>query len=755
MNDMRRSRGLRMLMLWCGIGLGIWLPAWGQNLALPPDVTATGDELDYLAEEQLLIYRGGVTITYQDVRISADVVQLQTETLDLEAMGSVRFQRGNDFVVGEKMTGNLRAKRFEFERFDGQFARWQFQGSQAERQEDGSYAIEGAALTTCDDWWLSAQQLKHEPNGDFTARHVTWKVFGVPLLYLPYLSGNTREWNADYYLSAGHKSDWGYYLSLGRHWDIGRDGDTLIWTDLRTERGIAIGNEGELTVSDSFTEWHLYGMHDEDPPTEFSIGDRDYHNRFETEEDRYRLHLFHHYRPVEDVSFMLNIDYLSDNDMLLEFYDDIYNTYREPPSFLYGLWQQDRFDVSIMYQPRINDFFTTVEQLPELRLDMPRQQLFSSNVYYQSETSWAILRTNWREYDLPRRDRAVLDDYATWRFDTAHFLYYPLRIDWLNVVPRAGVRYTYYDETSAAPVDQGELNLNAAADFDRARITDTTPVTNYLDGGGSAGRTLFELGLETSFKTSRTWFNHEVPQLGLDGLRHIAEPYMNYTFISNPDEDHDNLYWFDEIDRIDDVNFVRVGIQNRLQTRRHKRIYTFLRTDTFVDYYISPETDQPEAGDIGQSVEFAPKQGLVVNAKVLVDYDNWDTSVIDAGVRLGDIEKLAVRIGYLFRDKYQTRYNYSMGSDLTSIGPVYTNPTTFGENHNIRITFDWQVAHNTHLQTEHYFDLDQGELTAQSYELSREFRCWITSLKVEEDGENVNVLVVLTMKGVGHLRAGG
>jgi lipopolysaccharide assembly outer membrane protein LptD (OstA) len=750
----------RLCALWLAAALGslLLLPTAlaAEPVPLPADLTAEGEQLEYQRNENLLIYRRGVVIRYQGVTIRADEVRLNTLSLDVEAIGNVTFERDNSLVIGSRLVGNLKTRAFEYETFDGHFNKWTFSAQSASRSADGTYTASRAALTTCDDWWLRARRLVHQPNGDFSARHVTFHLFGVPLFYLPYLSGNTNRESAQWTLRAGHRSAWGFYLMLGREWRLGDQGDTLLWADVRTSRGVGVGNEGRLNSDRNTTDWHAYYLNDHNPPTDRTINDEDYSQRFRVEEDRYRLQLFERYHLTPALTFTGNVDHYSDNDLMMEFYEDVYQTYREPPTFAQLAYSHERFDASLYLRARANDFFSTVEKLPELRLDLPRQTTPIPGLYYQGQNSATLFRTNWREYDLPRVGAPTeLDDYATWRFDTVHFAYYPIDLDPVTLVPRAGARFTHYERSSATSVSDANWDTNFLVDDDRSAVRDTLAGINYTDDGGHQGRSAYELGLEANTKFTRTWQDVEGTWLDLDGLRHVVEPYANYTFIGTPSDSRDELYYFDEVDRLDEVNAVRVGTKQRFQTRRNQRIHTFARIENFYDFYLTPEADQPHEGELGTALEFSPTERFTYSLAALVASSAWQLNTLDIGTTYHATRAWWTRISYLYRDEYRQRYHYSMGSDLTQVGPTQTTPLLFSSNHNLQLTLHWDVNAKTALETRHYLDLEEGTLAMQSYEISRDWRCWITALRLEENGDNFRVMLLLTLKGIGRVKAGG
>src|SRR5205823_15018497 len=93
---------------------------------------------------------------------------------------------------------------------------------------------------------------------------------------------------------------------------------------------------------------------------------------------------------------------------------------------------------------------------------------------------------------------------------------------WLSIVPRAGFRATYYNETR----DLGKTLFTPSSDplIPDFLVPDNTPLR--LDGDKT--RTVFNAGVEASFKISRAWEAVQSSALGLDGLRHVIQPFTNF-----------------------------------------------------------------------------------------------------------------------------------------------------------------------------------------------------------------------------------
>src|SRR6185436_8758010 len=152
-----------------------------------------------------------------------------------------------------------------------------------------------------------------------------------------------------------------------------------------------------------------------------------------------------------------------------------------------------------------NEFFETTERLPEIALDVKRMPIFGGPIFYEGETSLADLYRRFPE-DSPNHD------YNTLRLDSFHQFTFPTTFfGWLSVVPRVGFRATYYDRTrDVAKTDIMPSGNPFIPDFLNINLKDKVVFA------GNKLRTVFNGGIESSFKISRTWEGAQSTTLGLD-----------------------------------------------------------------------------------------------------------------------------------------------------------------------------------------------------------------------------------------------
>ncbi len=306
----------------------------------------------------------------------------------------------------------------------------------------------------------------------------------------------------------------------------------------------------------------------------------------------------------EPYRHLSQVAYQSDPFIVRDFFESQYKKDIQPNTFVdvSQFWQNWSLDA--LAQPRLNPYWETVERLPDVRLTGFRQQIANTPVYYESQSSVGYFRRLFADTNNFGNPLLIQQDYSGSREDTFHQLTLPQNyFGWLNVTPRAGGRFTYYDSTSGPGA--------------------TT--TNH-------SRTVLNTGVEASFTVSRTWAGVHNDFFEMDGLRHIFQPSVNYVYIPQPSTLPSQLPQFDyqptnslrqlpidfpdynSIDSINSENTIRYTINNRLQTKRNGELDDLLNWNVSTDWHLRPRTDETTFSDIYSDLSFKPKKWLKFNS---------------------------------------------------------------------------------------------------------------------------------------------
>lgn len=755
-------------------------------------VDAYADNIEVVGTN--LIGSGHAVIKYERIFITADKIIVDFESWNVEALGNVRFirrekrekeidlweledlqkdpavkldilgyvttptgkQKINVSVEeekniwdGKRAEGNIKTGYFNLGEYKGRFEEYYCIGKSAEREPDASITISDARVTTCeyllenhDHYSITASRVRLIPDKgaeDFAAMReggqekfnvwayncIFWignvPVMWVPVLYKP--SSGTFGWQ----IQAGKDYDWGYYIKTRKTfklYDYPYVTGTLL-ADWYSKHGFGVGTQLKASTDNSYTEAFMYWIYDRDPTQ--------YEGRFNIDANRYDLYLSHLNHLTPRLDFRGHIEALSDINFISDFFRGRNQIDPQPTSFANLEYQFDHFTLSASVKPRINDFFSVVERLPELRLDVQRQELFS-NIYYQGQTTFDYLRMKWRDYDEPREAGNKVDptDYQSARFDTLHMFYYPFSLDWLNLIPRAGVRLTYYSQSSKTKIDQEELDEMYTVDND-GQGDPPGDVVNYDGHGGDKFRVAGEIGLEANTKIYRSWNDYKSPFLELDGLRHVMAPYLNYTFIPRPSVDRSHLYYFDDIDRIKEQNFVRLGIKNRLQTRRgnYKKqdIYTWASMENYVDFHFNQEEGFNNMGDFGTIFEFNPTSDFKIVSDILIDVGKGQFNKFRTDFIYNITQKVKLFAKYNYQANYEQRDAYSMGSSLTDITAGTNFQRRFTELQEVSGGIEFPIMDKTRVELSTTYNIYYSAFEEAKVKLIRSLHCWELALE--------------------------
>lgn len=748
-----------LALIWLGLWLVCFSPmAFGQLerfIGQAEEMQIQADSMQHDRATGQVVAKGKVTITYGKMTLAADEINLNQQTADFVANGNVEITSVDGVSWRTPaVKGNLNSKALQFGPYRLDAPVWHSGGESGSNDEHEYKVLNRAWLSTCElekpHYCLYARQIIHRQDNTFQARHVFLKFGPVPVFYIPYLWGRT-DGRRSIMVKPGYGSRKGAYLKLSRIWEVGDLGETEMQLELMSKRGVGLGNKTRLESDQQELELNLYGVLDSDPP-ETSPG---YNRRFDETHDRYRLHSYYRNQVTDDLTMRLNVDFLSDIDMLEDWFRREYRRQQQPRSYLDLSYDPDGYSLGMTLRPRLNDFYTTVETLPEIHLDIPRLSLGSSPLQYQSSSNIGYYSLKWRKFDLSRS--AVLPwtifdpdlhvdpgDYQSWRGDTQHFLYLPLVWeDRISLTPRAGMRATYYSKTSKRRITEDDLAYMLEAD-NPDWIENTSPVVNYDTKGGARTRMAFETGVELRTKWFSDWGNTTIESLQIDGLRHILEPYVNYTYSPEPTVDREHLLFFDETDRLTKQHFIRLGIDQRLQTRREQRHHTLLRLQSYADLHFDRgEESSRHAGDLGNRLDFTPRDDLRLWGSLVHDMGEGDIQRGEAGLGVGREDEINFSIRYLYRNAHLSRSVWSMGSTLVDLSGESSYLKKHFESADI-IDGRIEVPINplTTVVARAEYDFAKHRLAEHSYELHRQLHCWVMALGFGWDNGDFKAMIM-------------
>jgi LPS-assembly protein len=235
--------------------------------------TITADHLEYFQDEDRYVATGNVRIEREDAVLTADRVIFYHKTSDAKAEGNVVYMDAETVINAERAELNLDAKTGKLHNaiiFLKKDNYW-ITGDSIEKIKENHYYAKTATFTTCDvepsynpDWCFKGSNVDIIVGRRLTARDVTFRIKGLPVLYSPYLWAPVKTERETGFLipHIGHSSRKGFQFSPAFFWAIDEDKDATFYLDYYSKLGIGKGVEFRYITFSGRGNWYAYHIRD-------------------------------------------------------------------------------------------------------------------------------------------------------------------------------------------------------------------------------------------------------------------------------------------------------------------------------------------------------------------------------------------------------------------------------------------------------------------------------------------------------------
>ena len=731
---------------------------------IPIEITADG-ETRFVGG--VAVAENNVIIHYGTTSVYADYVQYNPETRDVLAIGNVRLYRDGKLVEGDRAFYNLENKLLRTTDFRSSTTPFFAKGETINSLNNGTgYEAKNVIATTSDsskpDYYFAAQNARIHPNDYITLKNVSFYVGTTPVFWFPYIYQSLKE-ESGFNFTPGYGSDWGAYVLNRYGIPLTENTHGIFELDLRSKRGVAVGFEAKSHFGPENKSWaHFLSYYANDSDTSVN-------NTAEViapvTSSRYRLSFQSRTYLTDDIYANADLNKMSDYRFLRDFYPSEYRTNPQPDNMLSLTKWDESYTLTGIVRFQANSFLDTTERLPEAAFDVTRQPIFNaplcdSPVFYEGETGFARLARDFGTLSNtdalnPVATSSLLNNYNAFRFDTFHQLTLPQTYGgWLSVIPRVGLRGTYYSAGA-------ESTLNVLQQTSGLDLRQDVETLLQKKTGGSVFRPVFNAGVESSFKFSREWENVQSHSWGLDGLRHVVQPYTDFSFVKTG-QNPDGILQFDRltpttelppisfpqfttVDAIPDWTIWRFGVRNTLQTRRDDATFNLLTMDTIFNANLQAPhyPGIPSEGafsNLCNQLTYNPLSWLVLNMNTQIPLTSSGFTQVNTDMHFLANQDLSFTVGHRYLDNNP----FFLNSSNVRFGAYY------------RVNDNWAVSF-----TDQY-EFSDSTMEQQNYEIHRDLSSWIASLgfTVRENRNSttgqsvtdVGVVLSFTLKDLPSLR---
>ncbi len=732
----------------------------------------------YTADDNVVVHDRG------DV-IFCDHMIFDNATKVMIATGNVRiFTADGKVYRGDSITYNLDTKAVTSTEYKAADYPRFLHGKEVTTPGENHYHLVNADFTTSNrehpSFHLHAGTIEYRPNDEVVLKNIVVYVGSIPVFYFPILVQSLTDSRPTYQFEVGDSGQFGYFMNNQYNWVASDKLRGSVEFDLREKRGYAGGVDmqyfpsqfSDMVLKTYYAQDNLYAATNPAIANPPNRGNLDNGNTYDgvPADNRYRVTYQQNLQFGDDLSSLANLNVWSDPWVTRDFFPGEYQQENQPPNVAQLEQYNPDFTISLLVEPRANAFFQTTERLPELSVQTKQQNIFHLPIQYTSQSSLVYFeqhnadtsqflnpddytfnsfgrqQTAYNFYHPNAQfnfDTSQDGHYNAYRYDTYHeFSYTHQYFGFLNLTPRIGGRLTYYSDNND--------------NLDNFSTTSSGQQVKYTHG---FVRVAGDTGLAGDFKISRTWLDIKNANLGIDGIRHVIEPYFDSVYAPAPNVTPNQFRGFDDrlystqlqpldwtdynsIDSIDKQAVVRLGVWNKIQTKRDGVSTDLLTINTYMDADFDNNFDAAVPGNPGSPAQPAqPAVGIP-----------GQPGYIPATPATGAVAKTAgSTFSNLFNDVHyymgqnvsfdslssvaldNSSYNEIDNSILwtpdpstqISLGDAYLNHSPiFDDSNQVTLQLFYRMNEHWQFRAQEQMDALKGHLQLQQYTVYRDLDAW-------------------------------
>lgn len=674
--------------------------------AVKGPVTINGDNVEYSVDSKEVSAEGNVSIVSDGVKLTCDKLTVNTETKEAVASGNVKLEDKKGIIEGEKITYNFLNKTGMLT--DAKFRSTPYYGKaeKLDKVSEEEFIAYNGYMSSCDydhpHYRLNIKRINFFPGNKVEAKGLkitAGQEKQIPLIYLPQMNQQFKDRIMKIQMMPGKSKEWGYYMLSAWRYNLTENIKGRIFLDYRSYLGVAQGFDTNYKSKEVGTgDFKFYYTQERDKsgdlgkeasiPKVFQRYFVRWRHKWDIDE---RTNYIHQYYKIVDSKRAL---FGSDHNFLKDYFPREFDKDPLPLSYIQVHHAFDYSSLDMVFQKRVNPWYSQLEELPKINYSMPSVQLVGSPFYLENSTEFAEFKY---KNAVPSPSTA---DTKMWRSDFYNKLSLPMRVSIFSFTPYVADRTTYYNSN--------------------------------LEGSSIYPRTIFSSGADVSTKLYRIYdVKSDLLGLNINSLRHIITPTIGYGYMHRPTISPDNLKQIDGIDSLDASNGTTIELSNKLQTKRNGQSVDLLdfRIETgYTLYKIEPLTQMKTKGGLSNfelNLDVWPYTWMTLHGDA--EYDSKQQFYKNAN---GDLsfnfgKDRSIGLGH--------RYERKAGKEMTFSATWRINPK-------------WKVGIYDRYQFANLSQDNRG-LRYQQYTVSRDLHCWVMEMSLtQEKGKGSTIWMLFRLK---------
>jgi len=600
--------------------LYIILNIFVSNLILSQESTFSSGDLVVKANstEQIknrIFSMGNVEVRYKNVVLFADRIEMDTETKEVFAEGSVVIQLPNEVVKCESINFNMDTSEGELKKVLGMVQPSVFyEADNIQRKSENTFIFEKAKITSCSQpeprWNFSFGNGTFKKDDYIEMWHPVFSIKKVPIFYFPYIRYPLKKERATGILmpQMGVSGQKGFFYSQGFYWAMSRNMDATVNFDYYAARGMGGGLEYRYLFNrGTGGQVNFYYFNFKKDPLIDESNQENSNNAF-------ILRLKHNQPLPSGFSLVADIDYQSSYDFLREFDNNFRRAIvsnRSSQVYLSRSWSY--FNLSVRAS-NMETYFVQIDNsiirrnLPSVAFSSSKIKLFSP-LYFSFSSNFSRWEYGWQsayENNTQRRSQSL-------NFQPTLTLPFTA-IPWLTLNTSVSAIYNLYFQTYS-PNTKKVVNEPLLSD-------------NYIIRTELIGPVFFKIYNDSQNKAK---------------LKHIIEPSLNYMYETPISSFNRIITSSGRFYRAHQLNY---NLTNSFIVQQNGMPKTLLEFGVNQTFFLVPDEESPmqqykvdrkvpKFSDIDGYLRFYPSSKYMFDFSVGLNPYYWTFSSLRASINLG------------------------------------------------------------------------------------------------------------------------
>jgi len=334
------------------------------------NIIIKANEISYFYSPPFIVGRGKVKMEYDGITVEADEIQINIDSSEVKGWGNISLQLNSHRIRGKKLSFNLKQKQGSIEQPSGKEGSVIFQAARARIFPD-KISLDRGSFTTCNllppHYHVLARIIQFYPGDKIVVKNATFYLGSLPIFWTPVFIRYLTRKNRIVFPRIGYSEFTGWYIKTGySFYSSHTEGSANL--NFYQKKGLAGGVD--LSYFSKKNNGNL---------STYCIKEKD------TGRVRGMVKL-HHISSVSYRGFLkLNIDYLSDEDVIKDYFYNLPAAKKEiSPSFLSCDFTGKTSSLRVIWQPNVNKFGEYPQLMPGLNVSFFKP--FSGRFYLTQQT---------------------------------------------------------------------------------------------------------------------------------------------------------------------------------------------------------------------------------------------------------------------------------------------------------------------------------------------------------------------------------